>query len=73
MPHAAACVYAEALALLTATEDPNSLLMETDASPPQAAPQRLADSQDVTRCSDDHMVSKNLAVLTADEAAHPAP
>jgi hypothetical protein len=52
----------EALDLLTATEDPNTLMMDADASlPPKgrqaAGPQgHPADSQDDTRCSDDHMV-----------------
>jgi hypothetical protein len=43
---------AEALALLTATEDPN-LLVDTDAMPPN--PQGPTDSQDLT-CATDDMV-----------------
>jgi hypothetical protein len=56
---------AEALALLTATDDQAALLMETEGSlplqegPGMAAGQQAggpADSQDVTRMTDDHMV-----------------
>jgi hypothetical protein len=44
--------FAEALAMLTATEDPN-LLVDTDALPPN--PQGPTDSQDLT-CATDDMV-----------------
>lgn len=54
-----ACLPAEALALLTATEDPNALLLEADGLAPQQCPpnhhQGPTDSQDLT-CRTDDMV-----------------